>query len=76
MSSPSSGYALRVASFRRINSGLPLYAMTALAALLFLGALAVMAAIAGWNRVVEQFHAGMSFWFAVAFAAELACGPR
>jgi predicted naringenin-chalcone synthase len=42
-----------VASFRRINSALPLYAMTALAALLFLGALAVMAAIAGWNRVVR-----------------------
>src|SRR5262245_51846687 len=30
-----------------------------------------MAAIAGWNRVIGQLDAGMSFWFAVAFTAEL-----
>jgi hypothetical protein len=60
-----------VGSFRRINSGLPLYATTGLAAFLFLGALVVMAAIAGWNRVIDQFDTGISHWFAVAFAAEL-----
>jgi hypothetical protein len=62
---------LSVGSFLRINSGLPLYATTGLAAFLFLGALVVMAAIAGWNRVIDQFDTGISFWFAVAFAAEL-----
>ena len=58
-------------SFRRINGGLPLYATTALAAVLFLGALAVMVTIAGWDRVIGQLATGMSFWFAIAFAAEL-----
>jgi len=38
----------------------------------FLGALAVMSAIAGWNDVVDQLRVRLSFWFAIAFAAELA----
>jgi uncharacterized membrane protein YbhN (UPF0104 family) len=38
----------------------------------FFGALAVMAAIAGWHDVVDQLHPRLSFWFAIAFAAELA----
>jgi Lysylphosphatidylglycerol synthase TM region len=50
---------------------LPLLVTTAAAAVLFLGSLAVMSAIAGWSKVTHQFHAGLSFWFAVAFAAEL-----
>jgi len=58
-------------SFRRINGGLPLYATTALAAFLFLGALVVMATIAGWDQVIDRLDIGMSPWFAVAFAAEL-----
>jgi uncharacterized membrane protein YbhN (UPF0104 family) len=40
------------------------------AALLFLGALAVMSAIAGWTRVTSQLEVRLSWWFAVAFAAE------
>ena len=43
-----------------------------LAAFLFLTALAVMAALAGWGKVTGQLHPRLSFWFAVAFAAELA----
>jgi uncharacterized membrane protein YbhN (UPF0104 family) len=50
---------------------LPLPATTAVAALVFLAALACMSAIAGWDRVTQQFDTGLSFWFAVAFAAEL-----
>lgn len=50
----------------------PLVATTAAAAFAFLAALAVMAAIAGWDKVLDQFHLRLSFWFAVAFAAELA----
>ena len=42
-----------------------------LAAGLFLCALAVMAALAGWRTVIDQFRPPWSFWFAVAFAAEL-----
>jgi hypothetical protein len=30
-----------------------------------------MATIAGWDAVSSQFHTGPSFWFGVAFAAEL-----
>jgi uncharacterized membrane protein YbhN (UPF0104 family) len=41
-------------------------------AVAFLGALAVMAAIAGWHKVLDQFYPGVSFWFAVAFGAEAA----
>jgi uncharacterized membrane protein YbhN (UPF0104 family) len=42
------------------------------AAVAFLGALAVMAAIAGWHKVVTQLYPGLSFWFAAAFGAEAA----
>jgi hypothetical protein len=44
---------------------------TSAAAIAFVGALAVMATIAGWDRVANRFHANLSFWFAVAFGAEL-----
>jgi uncharacterized membrane protein YbhN (UPF0104 family) len=50
---------------------LPLIATTAIAAFAFLAALAVMAAIAGWSKVADEFHLRLSFWFAVAFGAEL-----
>jgi uncharacterized membrane protein YbhN (UPF0104 family) len=50
---------------------LPLLVRTALAAILFLGALAVMSAIAGWSRVTGQLDVAVSYWFALAFAAEL-----
>ena len=43
-----------------------------LAACLFLGALTAMSAVAGWSSVVDQLRPRLSFWFAVAFAAELA----
>jgi uncharacterized membrane protein YbhN (UPF0104 family) len=55
----------------RWDRPLPLLATTSLAAVAFLGALAVMATIAGWDAVGSRFHTGLSFWFAVAFAAEL-----
>jgi len=42
-----------------------------LAACLFVAALAVMAVLAGWHTVVNQLRPRLSFWFAVAFAAEL-----
>jgi Lysylphosphatidylglycerol synthase TM region len=45
--------------------------MTTAAAVLFVGALAAMSAIAGWDKVLDRFDAGPSYWFAVAFAAEL-----
>ena len=51
---------------------LPLVATAGAAAVLFLGALAVMSAIAGWSSVFSQFHLRLSFWFAFAFGAELA----
>src|SRR5438552_6633999 len=56
---------------RRWDRPLPLLATTAAAAIAFLGALAVMSAIAGWASVMNQFHAPLSYWFALAFAAEL-----
>src|SRR5581483_6811787 len=37
-----------------------------IAAVVFLAALAIMAAIAGWDDVVDQLYPGLSFWFAVA----------
>jgi uncharacterized membrane protein YbhN (UPF0104 family) len=42
------------------------------ALVLFLGALAAMSAIAGWGDVTHQLHLRLSFWFAIAFAAEVA----
>lgn len=43
-----------------------------LSACLFVAALTVMAALAGWHSVVTQLQPRLSFWFAVAFASELA----
>jgi uncharacterized membrane protein YbhN (UPF0104 family) len=57
---------------RRLHRPLPLLATTTAAAVAFLGALAAMSAIAGWNRVMNQFDTRLSYWFALAFAAELA----
>jgi uncharacterized membrane protein YbhN (UPF0104 family) len=42
-----------------------------LAAGLFVTALAAMAVVAGWEAVADQLRPRLSFWFAVAFAAEL-----
>ena len=49
---------------------LPPTAIVALAAVVFVGTLAVMSAIAGWHSVVDQLRPNLSFWFAAAFAAE------
>jgi hypothetical protein len=57
---------------RILGRRLPLLATTALAALVFLSALACMAVIAGWSKVTHQFDTALSFWFAAAFGAELA----
>jgi uncharacterized membrane protein YbhN (UPF0104 family) len=43
-----------------------------MAAGLFLVALLVMTVLAGWHNVVDELRPRLSFWFAVAFAAELA----
>jgi uncharacterized membrane protein YbhN (UPF0104 family) len=51
---------------------LPVAVRLLVAAVLFLVALAVMSAVAGWAQVVGQLRPRLSFWFAVAFAAELA----
>jgi hypothetical protein len=48
----------------------PLAITTAAAVVLFLVALAVMSTIAGWSSVGSQIQPRLSFWFAVAFAAE------
>jgi uncharacterized membrane protein YbhN (UPF0104 family) len=50
---------------------LPVAVTVALAGTLFVLALAVMSAVAGWDTVVGQLRPRLSFWFAVAFAAEL-----
>ncbi|HZO61538.1 MAG TPA: YbhN family protein [Gaiellaceae bacterium] len=54
---------------RRISELRP-WAVVALAGVVFLGTLAVMSAIAGWSDVVDQLRPNLSFWFAIAFAAE------
>jgi uncharacterized membrane protein YbhN (UPF0104 family) len=43
-----------------------------IAALLFLGALTVMSAIAGWSSVTGRLQPRLSFWFALAFVGEAA----
>jgi uncharacterized membrane protein YbhN (UPF0104 family) len=45
---------------------------TLAAAAAFLGALAVMAAIAGWSTVADRFQLGPWYWLALAFAFETA----
>ena len=57
---------------RRWDRPLPLVLTTGAAAVAFGGAVAVMSAIAGWSRVADRFHPGLSVWFGVAFVAELA----
>ena len=59
---------LRLLARRLAN--LPPIAIVALAAVVFVGSLAAMSAIAGWHSVVDQLRPNLSFWFAVAFAAE------
>ena len=49
---------------------LPLAVSVTLAAFVSLATLVVMAAIAGWEPVVDQLKPNLSFWFAVAFVAE------
>jgi hypothetical protein len=58
--------------FGRPDRPLPLILTTGAAAVVFVGSVAVMAAIAGWDRVEDRFHPGLSLWFGLAFAAELA----
>jgi len=55
----------------RWDRPLPLLVTTAAAAVAFVGALAAMSAIAGWGKVTLQFHTGLSYWFGLAFAAEV-----
>jgi hypothetical protein len=64
------GTQLAVHLFSRWDRPLPLLATTGLAAVAFLGALAVMSTIAGWGAVRSHVHTGLSFWFGVAFAAQ------
>lgn len=61
---------MRMRSPWRWHRPLPLLATSAAAAVVFLSALAVMSLIAGWSRVLDQLHSGLSFWLAIAFAAE------
>jgi hypothetical protein len=51
---------------------LPLGVVVLVAAVVFVATLAVMSAIAGWHVVTSQLRPNLSFWFAVAFAAEAA----
>src|SRR5947199_7768784 len=56
---------------RRWDRPKSLVVTTAIAAVLFFGALGVMAAIAGWSNVGDRLDVGLSFWFAAALGAEL-----
>jgi uncharacterized membrane protein YbhN (UPF0104 family) len=56
---------------QRARRHISLAATVGVAAVVFLGALAVMSAIAGWHSVLDQLRVQLSFWFAVAFAAEV-----
>jgi hypothetical protein len=56
---------------RRWDRPKSLVVTTAIAAALFFGALAVMAAIAGWSNVGDRLDLGLSFWFAAALGAEV-----
>ena len=47
------------------------WAVIALAAAIFLGALAVMAAVAGWSRVTGALQVPRSWWIAIAFGSEI-----
>ncbi len=54
-------------SFQR----LPLIVTNAIAAAAFLGSLAIMCTIAGWDKVESRLHPTSAYWFPIAFAAEL-----
>jgi uncharacterized membrane protein YbhN (UPF0104 family) len=54
-------------SFQR----LPPLVTTAIAAAAFVIATAILSTIAGWSKIEGGIHPPSSFWFAVAFAAEL-----
>jgi uncharacterized membrane protein YbhN (UPF0104 family) len=57
---------------RNWHRPLSLWVTTAVAGAVFLAALVVMSVIAGWSSVTSQLHLRLSFWFAIAFACELA----
>lgn len=50
---------------------LPIGVTVLIAGVLFLVALVAMAGFAGWHAVADQLRPRLSFWFALAFAAEL-----
>jgi uncharacterized membrane protein YbhN (UPF0104 family) len=54
----------------RLSSPRSLAVTAGIAAVLFLAALAVMSVIAGWSTVTRGLHPRLSYWFALAFAAE------
>src|ERR1700737_919740 len=56
----------------RATSSLSLAASVSVAALVFVASLAALSAVAGWDTVFDGFRAQWSFYFAVAFGAELA----
>jgi uncharacterized membrane protein YbhN (UPF0104 family) len=59
-------------SFWQRLEGISVVVSVAVAAVLFVAALAVMSAFAGWTSVVDQLRPHLSFWFAVAFACQTA----
>jgi uncharacterized membrane protein YbhN (UPF0104 family) len=69
---PLRGYGPEVRGFWRWLTTRSVATTVALAAGLFAVALVAMAAVAGWHGVVDELRPRFSFWFAVAFASELA----
>jgi hypothetical protein len=61
-----------VSASPRAISSLSLAASVGVAALVFVASLAALSAVAGWDSVFDAFRAQWSFFFAVAFGAELA----
>jgi uncharacterized membrane protein YbhN (UPF0104 family) len=55
----------------RPDKPLPVLVKTGVAAIVFVGALAAMSAIAGWSKVTGHFHSHLSWWFALALASEV-----
>jgi uncharacterized membrane protein YbhN (UPF0104 family) len=56
----------------RSRGGLPLPVAIGLAAFCFVAVLGGLSLVAGWRQVADQLHPNLSFWFAFAFAAEIA----
>jgi hypothetical protein len=54
------------------GKGLSLVVRVVAAAVVFVAALGLIAVVAGWERVLDRLPPRLSFWFAVAFAAEAA----